>query len=408
MEFKTFQTSSAGHVLRIKAPQQQSQQQRQPVHFIALVDTSGSMGGEDRLTNVITSLTFMLDHLTPADYLTVITFSAGASLAIPTTQLTPAAKAAIIQTLQGLSATGNTNLSAAILLARDAPLSLPGVKTGILILTDGQANAGLTSEADLAALLVPIGVTVHTIGYGMDHNSTLLTQVAIATGGAYNVVTGAEDTAACIGDIVGGLLTCVAQNVAVEYPPGTTFQTSYAVSEGRVIIGDILAESDTYIISSAAPLEIRGHLLPAGTAFTTAPTAAAATPEELLEATVASIRHEVAGFLRDAAAGRAGVIAATSLRARIEAMQAAAHHPIWQILLDQLAEVEHSSAAAMTPDRTTIFHQRATSIGIGRGLISGTVASPFANQTQRHISTQISSEVSQCHDTDPVAAHSTK
>ena len=419
MEFRTFQIpGTATHALRIKAPAQE-QASRQPVHFIALVDTSGSMDGENRLINVVASLTFMLEHLTATDYLTVITFSTSATVAVTTTQLLPGAKTAIAQTLQGLVASGNTNLSAAILLARDCLASallagIPATKTGILILTDGHANTGLIGEAELAALLAPVaatGTTVSTIGYGTEHNSALLTQMATAGSGSYNVVNNVEDTASCIGDIIGGLLSCVAQNVVVEYPAGTTFETSYNVScaaaaaaaepTKRVTIGDVLAESDIYIISSAAATSVRGHLLPAGTAFAAEPVPAAEpAPAELQAAVAARIRHEVAGFLREAAAGRASASAAARIRTSIHAQMAdAPDNPIWQILLNQLADVEHTSPAA-DPGLTTIFHQRATSIGLGRGLISGSsaVTSPFANHTQRHISTYLHSHVSQAQD----------
>ena len=50
-------------------------QNRLPTHFILLVDTSGSMYIDGRLRSVKNSIEYLMNVLTPADRISVVTFS---------------------------------------------------------------------------------------------------------------------------------------------------------------------------------------------------------------------------------------------------------------------------------------------------------------------------------------------
>ena len=397
MEITAF-AATTNHVLRIKAPASGSGAARAPVHFILLVDTSGSMESNSKLHNVVRSAHFMLEHLQATDILTLIEFNTHATLLVDHLPMTAEAKIHVTQRLAATAPEGSTNLSAALLLAKTAAeATQAGMKAGVLILTDGHANVGTTDQATLQTILQGTNASISTVGYGTDHNTDLLTAMAADSGGSYNVVSSLEDTATVFGDILGGLLSCAAQNVVVEYPVGTTVFSVLPYQANKLTIGDIQSDTEMYIVSSAPAARVTGYEMPAATAFSTQPTASAPTAEQLVEATVSIARFKVSRLLTDVGHFRIAAAAVPAAIAELRALLAEipAAHPMRHILEEQLTLAE---ASPTLPGMTTILSQRGASIGIGRGVLTGEsdpgAASPFANRVQRNISSGLRTNVS--------------
>lgn len=402
MEFTNFTITPGTYAIRIKAPAPtDTDGGRAPVHFILLVDTSGSMETEGKLTNVVRSAHFMMDHLQATDQLTLIEFNTTAKLHANRLAMTDDAKHFVTQRLTNLTPAGSTNLSAALLLAKlGVEGTPPTMKTGILILTDGHANVGSTEPEVIRHILQGTTATVNTVGYGTDHNTDLLTAMATDSGGSYNVVSTLEDTATVFGDILGGLLTCVAQNVEIKYPVGTTVHSIFPYEANSLHVGDVQADTTTYIVSSAPATSVTGFMMPAATAFAAVPAEEAAPPAAIsLEATVSMIRYKVSKLLLGISHGTGSTASNAAAIAELRvAILGASPHPMWQLLLDQLRIGEDLIHTAHMPSSATILSQRATSIGIGRGVLTGEsdpgMASPFANRIQRDISTGLRTTVS--------------
>ena len=246
---------------------------RQPVHMILLVDTSGSMEMEDKLPSVKRSIQLLLELLSPEDRLSLVTFSddskAFLNRAIPTAD----ERVAILYRVGALRAEGSTNMSAGLLELRNlVEPDSSGRKQGILLLTDGHANVGVHSEQGLLEILQRIqgekpGLSLTTVAYGADHNAEMLTNMAKAGGGAYNVVKNLEDVATVFGDILGGLVSVSAQKVEVQLPPGAEAQTSFRSTKDAsglttVYVGDLYADAEITILfkcsPSLGPLRIKG------------------------------------------------------------------------------------------------------------------------------------------------------
>ena len=400
MEITTFATVGTNHVLRIKAPVASgSEAARAPVHFILLIDTSGSMESNSKLHNVVRSAHFMLEHLQATDHLTLIEFNTHATLLVDHLPMTAEAKIHVTQRLAAAAPEGSTNLSAALLLAKTAAETTQvGMKAGVLILTDGHANVGTKDQATLQTILQGTNASISTVGYGTDHNTDLLTAIAADSGGSYNVVSSLEDTATVFGDILGGLLSCAAQNVVVEYPVGTTvFSVLPYQGDSKLAIGDIQSDSEMYIVSSAPPTRVTGYEMPAATAFSVQPAASVPTAEQLVEATVSIARFKVSRLLTDISHFRIAAAAVPAAIAELRDLLAEipTAHPMRHILEEQLTLAE---ASPTLPGMTTILSQRGASIGIGRGVLTGEsdpgIASPFANRVQRNISSGLRATVS--------------
>lgn len=239
--------------------------ERQPVHLYFLIDTSGSMHIENKLANVQRSMNFILPFLTAEDQLSLGTFNSDAKShlvrnSVSTTQ-------AIEYTIQQLTADGNTNLSAGLLMAAPVfeQVQSDGLerKQGLILLTDGHANMGAHDESTLLRIVKSMlektpSLSITTVGYGEDHNADLLSKMSIEGGGSYNIVKNLEDVASVFGEILGGLLSVSAQIIEVFLPPNAECTTVYPIEtlEGgvqKVRIGDLYSEAEQTLLFKSAP-----------------------------------------------------------------------------------------------------------------------------------------------------------
>jgi Mg-chelatase subunit ChlD len=240
------------------------QGQRNATHTIILLDVSGSMEEDKKLTNVKKSLNFLIKFLQPNDRLTLITFNSMSQIQIQNINVTPEYLSTFQHVIDTIQAYGGTNLSSGLLNVKsvlercNASSENSNIsKTGLVILTDGHANEGLTSSNDILRIVESIkttlpSLTITTIGYNEDHNAELLKSIAVNGGGSYNIVNTNDQVATVFGEILGGLMTTVVQNCYVKYDSSWKNLNMYTRSEnnGQTIlnIGDINAESETIIL----------------------------------------------------------------------------------------------------------------------------------------------------------------
>ena len=136
----------------------------------------------------------------------------------------------------------------------------------VMLLTDGHMNAGITDAAQLLNVVRGVldgdaaGASLYCFGYGSDHNSQLLRQLSTAAGdgrGGYYFVESTESVVGAFADCLGGLMSVVAQNVALEISPapGSTISRvrrsgAVALDGGRwrVPLGDLFAEEERDVL----------------------------------------------------------------------------------------------------------------------------------------------------------------
>lgn len=238
------------------------QGERNSTHTIILLDVSGSMEDDNKLKNVKKSLNFLIKFLQSNDRLTLITFNGMSQIQIQNMNITPEYLATFQYLINTIRAEGGTNLSSGLLnvksvLERCASENRDISKTGLIILTDGHTNEGLTRSEDILRIIESVKVslpslTITTIGYNEDHNAELLKSIAVNGGGSYNIVNNSDQVATVFGEILGGLMTTVVQNCYVKFDSTWKSLNMYTSTEsnGETImnIGDINAESETIIL----------------------------------------------------------------------------------------------------------------------------------------------------------------
>jgi len=399
---------------------------RAPVHFIAAADISGSMYDNNKLLNVIKSLYFMLDFMTPSDFFSLVTFDMDARIVIRQSQMTTENKDLAKAKIQMLVPDGATNLSAAISYVHELILADQTIKQGLLLLTDGEATVGATTTSELSAIARTLSttypsLTFTTVGYGIDHNAELLRAMATEGGGSYNVVQSLENVATVFGDSLGGLKTCVFQQVRLSVPAHVTQITPYAVRAGaggrnEIFAGDLQEGNEIFIlvknvVQGTDTLELRASYLATGLPFNQTvpilPQGEAVTDEMRLAGTAAYLRSRAAAFIQDVSSMIRDIRACTSVARRnlmdrgtalLQELQAQvllsnthSSNEILALLITEItqcmsmfADTNATSPRNLTQNRSNMMSQHTAYLGLARGIMTQTYEDPTSRSVANH------------------------
>ena len=197
---------------------------RIPIHLITVIDTSGSMAAGNRLINVKNSLQYMLPYMSSDDMFSLVSFSDVSNVKCQNLVLTTDGKRQAEGHIHGLCAFGSTNMGSALIAVSDIIATAPADHTTcVMILTDGEVTTGITEPDALVNLVQSVrssraNTTVYSVGYGAHHNFDLMRAFAHEGSGSYSVVENLEHVATVFGDVLGGLLSIVAQNCEILLP----------------------------------------------------------------------------------------------------------------------------------------------------------------------------------------------
>jgi Ca-activated chloride channel homolog len=141
-----------------------------PSNFVFLIDVSGSMDMPNRLPLLQAAFQLFVKNLRSIDTMSIVTY--GGSVGIWLQPTSGAEKEKILQSIEELSASGDTPGEAAIMTAYQLARSTYN-KNGtnrVILATDGDFNVGLTSEKAMDELITKerqSGVFLTCLGVGM-------------------------------------------------------------------------------------------------------------------------------------------------------------------------------------------------------------------------------------------------
>ncbi|XP_044959481.1 E3 ubiquitin-protein ligase WAV3-like [Hordeum vulgare subsp. vulgare] len=191
---------------------------REGLDLVVVLDVSGSMRGE-KLQSMKRAMQFVIMKLTPVDRLSVVSFSSSATRHCPLRSVTQQAQTDLKAIVDGLVANGGTNIKAGLdtALAVIAGRATTKARTpNVFLMSDGQQTDGDARQVD------PGNVAVYTFGFGKDADHALLSDIAKKSpGGTFNSVPDGGNVSAPFSQLLGGLLTIVAQDVQLTLTPKT-------------------------------------------------------------------------------------------------------------------------------------------------------------------------------------------
>ena len=138
-------------------------------NFIFLIDTSGSMSGDDRIELLKSGLCNLVDEMRPTDRVAIITYSGSVKRVLESTLAKDASR--IKKAIKSLLASGSTAGGQAMKMAYDEAVEhyIKGGNNRIIMCTDGDFNVGVTSTEALVEMVesyLDKGIYLSIMGFG--------------------------------------------------------------------------------------------------------------------------------------------------------------------------------------------------------------------------------------------------
>jgi Mg-chelatase subunit ChlD/type II secretory pathway pseudopilin PulG len=191
-----------------------------PLNLVLLLDNSGSMERADRVAIIREELRVLTAQLQPQDTVSVVTFARTARLWADGLHGDQAGET--LARVGGITPEGGTNLEEAMRLAYETARRhyLANGMNRVVLLTDGAANLGDVSPADLKQKVEAQrrqGIALDCFGIGFeDYNDDLLEQLSSNGDGRYAFLNSPEDAAKEFAAKLAGALQVAAQDVKVQ------------------------------------------------------------------------------------------------------------------------------------------------------------------------------------------------
>jgi Ca-activated chloride channel family protein len=162
----------------------------QAADLVIVLDRSGSMEGQ-KLNDARQAVIRLLDQVSPADRLALVTYSNGVQTQSALVPMNEANRRQLTSTVAQVYAGGGTNLGGGLERGIDLLMRAPASERQrkVILISDGLANQGITDPMALgrmASAAVEHRFSISTVGVGLDFNETLMTAIADQGAGHYH------------------------------------------------------------------------------------------------------------------------------------------------------------------------------------------------------------------------------
>jgi hypothetical protein len=234
--------------------------------FVFSIDNSGSMSdlcsdGRTKMRHILHTLTNMIhffndNHLINVN-ITIFTFEETVCKIIERTCVTTENIRDIISMIDTIRPMSSTNIEAALISSKEYITELktlyPNTEISHIFMTDGDATSGSTDHIVLRQH-VDRSVNNAFIGFGIEHDATLLNLLGGNTNCSYHFIDKLETAGFVYGEILHEILYKSLKNVELEIKNGLIYNYKSNLWTNKLAIGDVIGESNkTYHVISDNP-----------------------------------------------------------------------------------------------------------------------------------------------------------
>jgi Ca-activated chloride channel homolog len=161
-------------------------------NFVFLIDVSGSMAGDDKLSLLKSGFILFVDELNENDRVAIVTYAGYSAVALASTAGNEKQK--IKNAINSLGAGGSTAGAEGIISAYEIAQSnfISGGNNRVILGTDGDFNVGISSQEELITLIEDkreLGIFLTVLGVGRGNlNDAALEQIANNGNGTYEYI----------------------------------------------------------------------------------------------------------------------------------------------------------------------------------------------------------------------------
>jgi Ca-activated chloride channel family protein len=193
---------------------------RKPANLVFVIDVSGSMAREDRLTLVKKALRLLIDELTPNDQVGIVVYGSRGQVVLEPISIER--ETDIVAAIERLCPGGSTNAEEGLRLGYEmAERNLEKGKINRIILcSDGVANVGRTGPEEMLKQIKKYadkGITLTTVGFGMGNfNDILMEKLGDKGNGHYAYVDNLPEARRIFVENLTGTLQVLARDVKIQ------------------------------------------------------------------------------------------------------------------------------------------------------------------------------------------------
>ena len=237
---------------------------RAPVNVALVIDRSGSMSGE-RLAAAKKGAHAALERLGGTDIVSLVSYNHEVEVLHRAGELSEGRKA-IEREVNLLDASGTTALYAGVKEGGEQVKAFRSdVKVNrVVLLSDGLANVGPSSPGELAALgreLAGKGISVSTIGLGLEYNEDLMQRLAASSDGNHAFVERPSDLAEIFDREFGDAVSTAARDIIITIECKAGFKPTRVLGRDAEVAGNrvtlklnqLQADNERYVVVELDP-----------------------------------------------------------------------------------------------------------------------------------------------------------
>ncbi|MEI9901289.1 MAG: VWA domain-containing protein [Hyphomicrobium sp.] len=256
--------------LSLKSLAGAKREHRTPINAAIVIDRSGSMQG-DRIAAAKEGARVALKRLSSDDKVALVAYNHEVEVLSPAAPLRNS-REKLIEAIDGLRSDGTTALHAGVKEGGrqvEEYLSENSVNR-VILLSDGLANVGPSSPGDLAELgrkLASKGISVSTIGLGLDYNEDLMQRLAAASDGNHVFVERPSDLAEIFDREFGDALSISARDITIiieckaGFTPKRILGRDGSIEGGKVTLklNQLQAGNERYVVVELTAADAHGE-----------------------------------------------------------------------------------------------------------------------------------------------------
>jgi Ca-activated chloride channel family protein len=245
--------------LSLKTLAAKERKDRAPINVAIVVDRSGSMSG-DRLAAAKKGAHAALERLGSDDIVSLVSYNHEVDV-LREAKKVGSERSKIESAIEQLSASGTTALFAGV---KEGGEQVKAYRSDmqvnrVVLLSDGLANVGPSTPSELATLgreLAGKGITVSTIGLGLEYNEDLMQRLAAASDGNHVFVERPSDLAEIFDREFGDALSIAARDIIINieckdgFKPKRVLGREADISGSRITLklNQLQVDNERYVV----------------------------------------------------------------------------------------------------------------------------------------------------------------